>query len=218
MDNQIEYNKPLDIVKMFDEKEKVRDFFEFLLQNCERFYKNNDSDFLPFIYDNERESFSFSYDFFIRSMARFYDAGNKDIEEKIFEDFSISGTIEEHNKEILRQKNKQKAFLIVGLLQDYYGIIYPDNKKISSSYRGKVQYKTSYFLVNVYENKEGKAMEYNTVPSKKKNIIELGINQKLVGRLIDISNEKSIKQVAFNPVKAKIYWNENTNKSKVKFE
>jgi len=200
------FNSPIDIAQMFRTKDDVRDFFDYLIASCVRYAQENEVEFLPFIYDEERESFNVSYDFFVGCIAKSFDIGNKETEEEINLVFSLKATnaIKDYNKMI--DLNKAKSFLIIGLLQDYWKIIYPNNNKITGGFKGSVQAKDTYFLVNVYETKNGEGIEYETIPFKKKNVLELGCNVDLVNKMIEKSQEKGLKQVAFNPANAKKYW------------
>lgn len=212
------FETPVDIAQMFRTKEDVSEFFDYLIASCVRYAQENEVEFLPYIYDNERESFNVSYDFFIGCIAKFFDIGNKEVEEKINHVFSLKATsfITNYNKMI--DLNKAKSFLIIGLLQDYWKIVYPNNNKITGGFKGKIQAKSTYYLINVYQNKKGKAIEYLTIPFKKENVLALGCNQDLIFKMIEKSDEKGLEQVAFNPANAKKYWSKKSSPNRLVYE
>lgn len=70
----------------------------------------------------------------------------------------------------------------------------------------------------MYQNKEGKAIEYLTIPFKKENVLALGCNQDLIFKMIEKSDEKGLEQVTFNPANAKNYWAKKTSPNRLVYE
>jgi hypothetical protein len=212
------FQEPVDIAQMFRDEGDLRDFFNYLLSNCVQYAKDNPKSYYPFTYDNERGNFNVSYDFFIKCVAKAFEPDDKETTEKIFSIFSLKATRNIDDYKEKAKLNRAKAFLILGLLQDYFQIVYPNNKKISSGFKGKIQQKDTYYLVNVYEDKNGNAIEYEGIPFKKENLRNINVDEDLINLTIDYANKKGLKQVAFNPANAKKYWEQNRDKQRLLFE
>lgn len=110
------FETPIDIAQMFRTKTDVQEFFDYLIASYVRYAQENEVEFLPYIYDNKRESFNISYDFFIGCIAKFFDIGNKETEENINHFFSLKASSSVTNYDTLVDLNKAKSFLIIGIL------------------------------------------------------------------------------------------------------
>jgi hypothetical protein len=78
MENKnVEKLNVIDVASRFRTMHEVK---ELLTTHCERlirFSRKKDSMYIPFVYNKERGIFSFSFDFFIETIAKFYEPGNK---------------------------------------------------------------------------------------------------------------------------------------------
>lgn len=212
------YNSALDIAQMFNTEEKTIEFFEFYFQSVIRFKKKNSDKYLPLVFNEKREIFSMSFDFFVSCIAKFFDPGNKDTEEKILDDLQLISSIGVRKKEKLERLHKNRTFVIVSLLQDYLKLVYPNNSRLNTTkLRGFINIDRNYFVPIVYENRNEEAIGYSTIPTRKDRLIEFGIDKNLLDEVAELSIKDGLKDVAFNQREVNNYW-ENTKQKKKNFE
>lgn len=213
-----EYKSIFSIANMFDSEEKVKEFMIFYIESLVRYCNKNKGDYYPYNYDNERQIFSFSYNFFVGCIAKFYDAGNKQVEEKINASLKLIGVSIENKADEVK-KHKERSFVIISILQNYYGIVFPNNRVINTTFlKGNFTPQDSYYIPVIYEDKEKKPIQYETLPSKKNNLIRLGVPEELLVILIDYSQKKGLKNVAFNAKQCQKYWQESSYTKVLRFE
>jgi hypothetical protein len=120
--------------------------------------------------------------------------------------------------EILKKGNIDRAYIIISLFQQYYAVIFPNNRTFNVSHlRGIFSPKDSFYIPIVYEDKEGKPIQYEILPAKRDRLIDVGVSNELLAELIDISDKYKLKDVAFNASQVTKYWNESSFK-KTRFE
>lgn len=213
-----EYNSIFSLANMFDSEYKLKEFLIFYVESLIRYCKKNKDNYYPFHYDSERQIFSFSYNFFVSCIAKAYDVGNKQTEEKINSSLKLM-SLEIKNRADEVKKHKERSFVIISILQNYYGIIFPNNRVINTTFlKGNFTPQDSYYIPVIYEDKEKKPIQYETLPSKKNNLIRLGVPEELLVILIDYSQKKGLKNVAFNAKQCQKYWQESSYTKVLRFE
>lgn len=213
------YNSVVDIVTVFNTREKLEDFFTYYLQSVKRFAKNNKDKHLPLVYSESKEIFSLSYDYFVSCIAKFYDPGNEYAEEKIKDDLQLKSSLGVTDSNYLSKLHKNREFVIVALFQDYFGVLFPNNPKINvSKLRGIITASRNYFIPIVYEDKKKKPIEYAMIPVKRSKLLELNIDENLLLEVIELSDKKGLKDVAFNARQVNSYWSESEYQTVIKYE
>lgn len=215
-----EYKNIFSLISMFDEVEKVRDFFNFFCLNVKRESKrirqNKELKYYPVIYSDKHDTLSVSFNFFIDCIAKFYDAGNEETEKCIAKDLKISL---EKDRDISYKLHKNRTLIIINILQDYYSIVHPNNRIINTTYlKGNVSVKDSYFIPIVYEDKDKKPIQYEVIPMKISKLIDLGIDENLIINIKEIGRENSLNDVAFNQRAVTKYWENSNYTKRMKYE
>lgn len=216
-----EYRNIFDVVDMFRDEEKVREVFLFMCQAVIKEAKRVDSDdetkYYPVVYSNEHKTLSISFNFFISCIAKCFDAGNKSAEESINYDLKIIRTANEKSESLKFHKNR--TLVIINILQDFYGILHPNNRKLNATkLTGVVTFKDSYFIPIVYEDNHKNAIQYEMIPLKLERLEELYIEHNLLNKLKEIGLKANLKDVAFNQKNVQLYWNKNSNKKVLRYQ
>lgn len=219
MANSKEYKNIFSLVDMFSSEEKVSEFFTFFCENTIRqcnIIKNDEKlKFYPVIYSKEHETLSISFNFFIDCIAKYFDPGNTQAEEMICADLKIG---QKKSKES-HQLHINRTLIIINILQDYYGVIHPNNRKINATnLKGYVTVKDSYFVPIVYETENKKPIQYETIPMKIEKFSKLNIDKNLVNEVIDLAFEHRLKDVAFNLRAVNNYWENSDYATRKKYE
>lgn len=217
-----EYNNIFDVVNMFNDEIKVRDFFTYVCQAVSREAKRVDKDdevkFYPVVYSEEHKTLSISFNFFVSCIATFYDAGNKSAETKINYELQIMKDNTSDNDETFRL-HKNRTLVIVNILQDYYGILHPNSRRINvTKLTGTLSVKDSYFIPIIYEDSNKKAIQYEMIPFKLDRLFELDIEPYYVNALKEIGSKFNLKDVAFNQRNVLMYWQNNKNKRVLRYQ
>ena len=217
MENE-EFISVLDIARKFNREEVLKEFLIFFCEYNIRFCKKNVDTYYPYIYNEKKETFLFSFNFFVSAIAKFYDPGNKQVEDKINTLLRLDSYTNLQKRE-QNNAHRDRIFIFVSLLQEYYSVIFPNNKRIPSTrYKSSFNPTTSYYIPIVFEDKKGTPIQYEVVPSKVVNLLNLGIPNDLINSMIEWSMKKNLKDVAFNAKNCQEYW-ANTNYTKIlKFE
>lgn len=219
MANSKEYKNIFSLVDMFSSEEKVSDFFTFFCENTIRqcnIIKNDEKlKFYPVIYSKEHETLSISFNFFIDCIAKYFDPGNTQAEEMICADLKIG----QKNKAEYNQLHNNRSLIIISILQDYYGILHPNNRRINTTYlKGYVSFKDSYFVPIVYENMNKEPMQYDTIPMKIDKLYKLNINKFLVEDVMELAYEHKLIDVAYNQREVNKYWENSSYATRRKYE
>lgn len=214
-----EYENIFSLIDMFSTKEKVCNFFTFFCENtikeCNRIKKSDTEIYYPIIYSKEHETLSISFNFFIRCIAKFYDAGNKQTEELICNDLKIG----QGNESDYLQLHNNRTLILVNILQDYYSIIHPNNRRINATkLKGFISVKDSYFIPIVYENEKKEPIQYETIPLKMEKLLKLGVSENLIDSIKDLGCEHKLKDVAFNQREVNNYWENSRFSTRKRYE
>lgn len=212
------YENIFSLVAMFSNEDKVRDFFTFFCENsirqCNKIKNDEKLKFYPIVYSKEHETLSISFNFFIDCIAKFFDPGNSQAEEMICADLKIG----QNSNEQLKLHNN-RTFIIINILQDYYAMIYPNNRRINATkLKGFVNVKDSYFVPVVYETKDKEPIQYETIPMKVERLLKLNIDKDLVEKVVELGYEHGLKNVAFNLREVNNYWDNSNYATKKKYE
>ena len=217
MENK-EFISILDIASKFNTEEVLKEFLIFFCEYNIRFCKKNVGTYYPYIYNEKRETFLFSFNFFVSAIAKFYDVGNKQTEEKINSLLRLD-SYSKMNKKEQNHAHRDRIFIFVSLLQEYYSVIFPNNKKIPSTrYKSSFNPTTSYYIPMVFEDKHGKPIQYEIVPSKLENLLAFGIPEDLINLMIELSMKNKLKDVAFNAKNCQEYWANSIHSKILRFE
>jgi hypothetical protein len=209
----------IDVVSRFRDIDEVSKFLSIHCQRLIRYAKKDNPKFLPFVYKEDNEIFSFSFDFFIQSIAKFYDAGNEKVEEEINDMLKLSSSRGITDVKELLQFNKDRSLIIIGLFQEYFNVIFPNNRKINATrLKGIITTKDSYFIPIVYENSKKEPIQYEMLPAKKNRLLELGVSLELIEELINLNRKYGLKDVAFNAANVNNYWNGTSHEKVIRFE
>lgn len=214
-----EYENIFSLVDMFSTKEKVCNFFTYFCENtiseCNKIKKSDNVIYYPIIYSKEHETLSISFNFFITCIAKFFDAGNKQAEEMICKDLKIG-----QGKEAdYLQLHNNRTLIIVNILQDYYSIVHPNNRRINATkLKGFISVKDSYYIPIVYENEKKEPIQYETIPLKIEKLSKLGVSQNLLETVMELGYEQKLKDVAFNQREVNNYWENSKFATKKKYE
>lgn len=219
MANSKEYKNIFSLVDMFSSEEKVSEFFTFFCENTIRqcnIIKNDEKlKFYPVIYSKEHETLSISFNFFIDCIAKYFDPGNTQAEEMICADLKIG----QKSSEDIHKLHNNRTLILINILQDYYGVIHPNNRKINATkLRGIITVKDSYFVPIVYETKDKEPIQYETIPMKIEKFSKLNIDKDLVEKVIDLAYEHRLKDVAFNLREVNNYWDNSDYATKKRYE
>ena len=115
--------------------------------------------------------------------------------------------------------HRDRIFVFISLFQEYFSIIYPNNKRIPSTrYKSSFIPKVTYFIPIVYEDKKGNPIQYEIVPSKVERLLEIGVPGELIRLMVELSNSKGLKEVAFNAKNCQDYWKNSNYSTILKFE
>ena len=216
-----EYNNIFSVSKMFETKEDVRDFFEWVCQyiaiTCKEIEKNKDkkNTNFPVIYSHKQEVLSISFNFFIDCIAKFFDAGNQDIEEKIKKGLLLTNTKDMDDSEEGARLTRARTLIVVDILQDFYNIVHPNNTRINMTYlKGSHTITSSYYIAMVYEDIENNPIQYAMIPLKTKKLNDLGIDEDLVFEAVNYGRKLKMKDVAFNMRNVNLYWEKSEKKVK----
>jgi hypothetical protein len=213
------YENIFSLIEMFSTKEKVCEFFTFFSQNtireCKRIKKSEEQIYYPIIYSKEHETLSISFNFFIECIAKFYDPGNAQAEEMICADLKIG----QGNSSEYLQLHNNRTLILINILQDYYGIVHPNNRRINATkLKGFVSVKDSYYIPIVYENEKKEPIQYETIPLKVEKLIKLGVGQELVENVMELGFENKLKDVAFNQRAVNTYWENSQYATRKRYE
>lgn len=207
-----------DIAARFSDMKVVS---EFLTIHCERILKYSNEkkrEYIPFVYNKKNDIFSFSFDFFIESIAKFYEPGNKKAEQEIMDLLKLRNTIDLKDKEKIKKNHIDKAHILISLFQQYYSVIFPNNRTYNVTHlKGIFTPKDSYYIPIVYENKDGIPIEYNILPAKRERLLAVGVPSELITELIVLNDKYKLKDVAFNSAQVTKYWGES-NFPKLRYE
>lgn len=214
-----EYNSVMNLSLMLDDRRKIKDLFNMHCMRIIDFSNKNKGKYLPFVYNEKHGVFSFSFDFFVETMSKMYDEGNEEVENTICKDLKLSSSEGGRNKAELAHLHKNRTFIMLSILQDYYGIIYPNNKKINvTKLKGYLNLTSTYFVPIVYEDKAGEPIQYDTIPSKIENLLSLNVDEDLIEAMKIESKKRGLVDVAFNTSNCKKYWENQPLKTVLKFE
>lgn len=216
-----EYKNIFDVVDMFRDETKVKDFFKFVCQaiikEAKRVDLNDETKYYPVVYSKEHKTLSISFNFFVSCIAKCFDAGNKSTEDAINYDLKIIRSTLEQNEALRFHKNR--TLIIINILQDFYGILHPNNRKINvTKLTGVISSKDSYFIPIVYEDNYKNAIQYEMIPLKIERLQELYIEHNLLDSIVEIGLKASLNDVAFNQKNVQLYWNKNPNKKVLRYQ
>jgi len=217
-----EYENIFSVSKMFETNDDVKQFFEWMCQNiiitCKEIEKNAEERKtinFPIIYSHTHDVLSISFNFFIDCIAKFFDTGNQDVEQKIKKGLAIVTTKEIEDGEEAKMLTRARTLIIVDILQNFYNTVHPNNSKINMTYlKGFHTLKSSYYIAMVYEDLENNPIQYAMIPLKRKKLHTLGIDEDLIDDAIKYGKKLKMKDVAFNMGKVNSYWENSERKIK----
>ncbi len=217
-----EYENIFSVVKMFETEENVKEFFEWVCQNivitCKEIEKNHDKvnePNFPVIYSEKQEVLSFSYNFFIECIAKFFDVGNKDVEKKIKNALSLSNNYDADELEEGANATKARTLILVGILQNFHNAIHPNNTKVNMTHlKGNHTLTSSYYIAMVFEDKKNNPIQYAMIPMKTKKLRDVVDDFDLYQEAVEYGKKLKMKNVAYNMRQVKKYWEDSERKRK----
>jgi len=193
--SRFEYFTPTDVGSAFRTEQDVAVFVDFMLDEAEVLnIGKGDDNIPPIVYNAMGRVYNIEYNFIIKCLAKFLE------DDAILGDFSL---VENGSAGSVM---KAATFLILGLFEDYFGLVRANNYRIDlSKYRNKGTVDIGRRFYNVLVMQNGSEIRrFSAVPFAEISIKNLLTADRII-TLEAIAKRENLKQIVFGNGKYKEY-------------
>ena len=193
--SRFEYYAPLDVASAFRTEQDVAVFVDFMLDEAEVLNNGKGDDNIPpIVYNAQGRVFNIEYNFIIKCLAKFLE------DDAILGDFSL---VENASGGAI---TKAALFLIVGILEDYYGLVRVNNNKVNvGKYGSKGTIEMTRRFYNVLVMKRGEEVRRFSATPFSELVIKGMLTAERLAVLESIAKSENLEQIAFGNGKYKEY-------------
>jgi len=184
--SRFEYYTPTDVGSAFRTEQDVSIFCDYMVEELEKSSNGKGNNYVPPIVHNARgKVFNIEYNFIIKCLSKFLE------DDAILGDFSLT---ENSSAPVI----KAGIFLVVGILEDYYGVVRANSSKVDlSKYKNSKSINVTKRFYNVVAMKNGDEIRrLNAVPFSESELKRVMTLERFLTLEAIAKNEK-LEQVAF---------------------
>jgi hypothetical protein len=192
-----EYFTPLDIGSAFRTEVDLGVFVEFIIEQLVEISRDKDVEFLPpVVYNAMGRAFNVDYNFLVNCLSKFL------LEPSINGDFKIK----ENSKHYLRAG----MYLVVGILEDYYGLARVNNSKVNlARYKASSTIDVNRRFYTQMLMKNGKNIKKYNAVSFSESVVKKLVDSQKFSMLTDVTDRYNVEQIAYGFARVAEYIKQN---------